>query len=544
MNKFRLNKKTYLFLYFIGLFSIESNSFSSSLNNKRKYDLCDENEKDGFIKKVKPNSSIEDLNTEEFRKFEQEANQGYPEAQFKLGWMYEEGQGVNQSNIEAVKWYRQAAGQDYPEAQLKLGWMYEEGQGVNQSNIEATKWYRQAADQGYPEAQFKLGWMYEEGQGVNQNSIEAAKWYRQAADQGHAKSQFILGWMYTKGQGVARNDIEAAKWYRQAADQGHLEAQLNLGWMYEEGQGVARNDIEAAKWYRQAADQGHSEAQFKLGWKYDEGLGVDQSNAEATKWYLKSAKQDNTNAKNMLKYILNAQISTNNTSINIQKIKDDFFENIQKIDKVIFELSEQCALNEGLSNILIVQNNCISTELYKDYSTISKALKDLPKIYLQLMNPGFMMTNISMNENFFYKDIDDIELISIISVKLVNIDNEIFTSIGKKNVQITLMVKKFLQFFRSLEIKDIISNHIKSRDIIIPNILSKLIETQIKSNNVYNDEGFSKEITNLNNNYKEQREQLEIFRKLQQLDKYIINIIKITSLDRNKAYEIKCPWLF
>ena len=69
-------------------------------------------------------------------------------------------------------------------AQFNLGFMYANGQGVQQDYAEAVKWYRRAADQGDADAQFNLGIVYEKGQGVQQNYAEAAKWYRRAADQG------------------------------------------------------------------------------------------------------------------------------------------------------------------------------------------------------------------------------------------------------------------------------------------------------------------------------------------------------------------------
>ena len=44
--------------------------------------------------------------------------------------MYENGQGVPQDYAEAVKWYREAADQDDTDAQFNLGLMYENGDGV------------------------------------------------------------------------------------------------------------------------------------------------------------------------------------------------------------------------------------------------------------------------------------------------------------------------------------------------------------------------------------------------------------------------------
>lgn len=69
------------------------------------------------------------------------AEQGNAQAQIKLGWMYERGQGVPQNDQEAVKWYRKAAQLGYAEAQSSLGAMYFEGKGVPQDNVRAYIWF-------------------------------------------------------------------------------------------------------------------------------------------------------------------------------------------------------------------------------------------------------------------------------------------------------------------------------------------------------------------------------------------------------------------
>ncbi len=51
------------------------------------------------------------------------------------------------------------AEQGYAEAQYNLGLMYESGAGVAISDVEASNWYRLAAEQGYPAAQNNLGFL-------------------------------------------------------------------------------------------------------------------------------------------------------------------------------------------------------------------------------------------------------------------------------------------------------------------------------------------------------------------------------------------------
>ena len=60
--------------------------------------------------------------------------------------------------------HRAAAGQGFAAAQYNLGTLYENGDGVPQDKSEAAKWYRAAAEQGDEDAQFNLLW---KGSGVH-----------------------------------------------------------------------------------------------------------------------------------------------------------------------------------------------------------------------------------------------------------------------------------------------------------------------------------------------------------------------------------------
>jgi TPR repeat protein len=142
-------------------------------------------------------------------------------------------------------------------AQFSLGYIYQNGDGVLQGYAEAVRWYRLAADQGYANAQAKLGVMYENGYGVLQDYAEAMRWYRLAADQEDANAQYNLGNMYANGRGVPQDYAEAVRLYRLAADQGDANAQYNLGFMYENGQGVLQDNVTAHMWYNIGAANGN-----------------------------------------------------------------------------------------------------------------------------------------------------------------------------------------------------------------------------------------------------------------------------------------------
>ena len=85
----------------------------------------------------------------------------------------------------ALWFWRPLAEQGHVAAQYNLGYMYDNGQGVSQDYTEAVKWYRLAAEQGHVYAQSNLSFMYLNGVGVLQDKVRALKWLQLAAEQGH-----------------------------------------------------------------------------------------------------------------------------------------------------------------------------------------------------------------------------------------------------------------------------------------------------------------------------------------------------------------------
>jgi len=143
-----------------------------------------------------------------------------------------------------------------PMAQYELGYMYAEGQGVAQDLAQAVAWYRKAADQGDAPAQFSLGDMLAKGRGAPLDNTQAASWYRKAADQGHILAQYAIGVMYSAGNGIAQDFASAFFWYHKAAEQGFVPAQRDLGVLYFEGRGVAQSVVQALMWLSVASAGG------------------------------------------------------------------------------------------------------------------------------------------------------------------------------------------------------------------------------------------------------------------------------------------------
>jgi uncharacterized protein len=80
-------------------------------------------------------------------------------------------------------------------AQFDLGLMYDQGQGVPQNDAQAMHWYGLAAEQGEPRAQYNLGLMYLNGQGVRPDLVKAYYWVSLSANRGNGHARDARDYM-------------------------------------------------------------------------------------------------------------------------------------------------------------------------------------------------------------------------------------------------------------------------------------------------------------------------------------------------------------
>ncbi len=129
---------------------------------------------------------------------------------------------------DAMRWYREQAAQGYPRAQFLLGYKYEIGEGLARDYAEARAWYAKAAAQGHVRAMYRLARLHHHGLGGPVDMAAAARLYRRAAERGHVKSQAVLGYLYSLGEGVEANLVTAYVWTKLAARGGSAAARKNV----------------------------------------------------------------------------------------------------------------------------------------------------------------------------------------------------------------------------------------------------------------------------------------------------------------------------
>ena len=124
------------------------------------------------------------------------------------------------------------------EAQFRVGNIYDTGNGAPSSREKAKKYYQMAAEQGYAEAQNSLGSMLQ----AEKNYVEAKSWYELAMAQNHSMATNSLGYLYDIGLGIPQDRNKGFELYSRAANLGWSEAMWNLANMHGAGQ-VGKPDL-------------------------------------------------------------------------------------------------------------------------------------------------------------------------------------------------------------------------------------------------------------------------------------------------------------
>ena len=128
----------------------------------------------------------------------------------------------------ALAWFRDAAAKEDPTALYKLGVMYEYGEGVAQDHEKAFNYFKTAAEKDHVDAWINLGIDYLLGRGTSKNYDQANHWISKAANAEKPTAQKILGDIYYGGLGVTANHDTAVYWYEKAVQGGSTQAKERL----------------------------------------------------------------------------------------------------------------------------------------------------------------------------------------------------------------------------------------------------------------------------------------------------------------------------
>ncbi|MBI4291881.1 MAG: SEL1-like repeat protein [Betaproteobacteria bacterium] len=234
-----------------------------------------------------------------WQKLVRAADGGDREAQLRLAWLYDSGEGVPRDRECANHWYEKAAAQGSLAAQHQLAQFH-----WDREDPAAIRWLAPLAKQGDVEASYRFGVLL----GSLGRSREAAAWLRRTADAGHAQAQFALGMLFTARGGVKANGVphsykKAAYWLEKATrhrKQALTQAFFELYRLYGSKTSSCRDPALARQCLEQAAEKGHTHAQYLLGCAVDRRSGVPGADVSAAQWLSRAAARGHREAKALL----------------------------------------------------------------------------------------------------------------------------------------------------------------------------------------------------------------------------------------------------
>ena len=341
-----------------------------------------------------------------FKLFKQAADAENAYAQYSLGYMYYNGQGVDEDKKRGVSLILKAAGEENEDA---LEWLEENGdemQSVMADGFyeledygEAFALYMKTAENGYAHGQYSVGFMYANGEGVDKNEALAVNWMQKAAKQEHEDA---IEWLADyKGNNAAEKQAakldavkeraeehygrkeyaEAARFYQEAAKGGDAYSQYSLGYMLRHGQGVVRNLNAAKEWLVKAVNNGNKSAEKELdiiikemeaeakpaamtrskiktlqeteaeahagdsAAQFEVGLyrEHDGETSVALQWYKKAAAQGHKDAANALKRLTDRIESANIPTVSDHNKYERMFHFVHKQYSYAYELTKKMA---------------------------------------------------------------------------------------------------------------------------------------------------------------------------------------------------------
>jgi uncharacterized protein len=167
------------------------------------------------------------------------AEKGHALAQWKLGRMYAEGDGVPRDDLRAFKYFGRIAdthaddAPDMPQARIvanafvQLGHYYLEGianSEVRPDPDRAREMYYYAASYfGDADAQYSLARLYLDGPGAQRDARQAVRWLGLAATKGQYRAQALLGSILFRGENVPRQGARGLMWLTLARDNAGAE---------------------------------------------------------------------------------------------------------------------------------------------------------------------------------------------------------------------------------------------------------------------------------------------------------------------------------
>ncbi|MFO8151900.1 tetratricopeptide repeat protein [Thioalkalivibrio sp.] len=210
--------------------------------------------------------------------------------------------------VEARRWLESAAESGSVQAMGEVGWLYEQGLGVEPDVAKALEYYQSAYEAGENEYGLRIGWMHLRGIGLESDRAAAEAWFRRVIEErdDSAARLALASLMVSDARAGVRPEraARARDLLVRALEDGETDAAFYLAQMYMEGVGNLPADPERAVHYaRIGAEAGHPEMQAWLAAVLARGELLPRDRVEAHKWASLAASGGNRTGEQLRQQI-------------------------------------------------------------------------------------------------------------------------------------------------------------------------------------------------------------------------------------------------
>ena len=227
--------------------------------------------------------------------------------EYRIGKMYEAGQGAEQSYGEAADWYELSAMKGNRYALYSLGMMYQRGQGVIRDLKKSADLLKRSMMNGNPYAAWEYGKMLRDGIGLEKNGEKANLAFKTAffgfltlaEKQMDDNLMYRIGKMYQDGTGTEKDEGKAVPYFQRAIEFEHVHAMCALADIQIQT-GTQEGIQQGIRLLEQSAALENSNAEYKLGKLYHDGLYIDRNLGASVYWLNHGAGHGNQHAQYLL----------------------------------------------------------------------------------------------------------------------------------------------------------------------------------------------------------------------------------------------------
>jgi len=215
-----------------------------------------------------------------FELYRKAARQNFPYADFELAKMYRDGIGTVINDSKSSEHFTRAfKGFEILERinpddkiQYRLGWMLQNGIGVEKNFIRAKEYFKKSASMGNAFAKFAFAKLILKEEHPHTDELrEAVEYLKSLIDLEDAElvkmkdiAAYTLGKLYLEGSAVTKDIHLALSYLKISAEEGNQYAQFILGKIYLLGKEVPKDKEMAIKWLALSTEQGNEYARAFL----------------------------------------------------------------------------------------------------------------------------------------------------------------------------------------------------------------------------------------------------------------------------------------